>query len=164
MQMTETTLPLRTPLLRGARRLRVALVGMPNAGKSTLFNAVASTAPRTDELAGTHRAYRECVVQIGLDEASVIDLPSIQSLHHLSQDDVVTLKYLLWGNERAPVAAHEPIGSPAPFAPPHVIILVVDATGLESHLELALELSQLGRPMVIALNMMDQARDRKSVV
>jgi len=158
--MSEFTVPLRTPLFRGKRRLRIALVGMPNAGKSTLFSAVSSTAPRTGELAGTHRAYAECTVQIGLDEASVIDLPSIQSLYHLAQDDLVTLKYLLWGDERPPVSVHEPGSPPAPFARPDLIIQVVDATSLESHLELTLELSQLGRPMVIALNMMDAAWEK----
>jgi ferrous iron transport protein B len=151
---------LRTPLFRGERRLRIALVGMPNAGKSTLFGAVSSTAPRAGKLAGTHRAYAECTVQIGLDEASVIELPSIQSLHHLGADDLDALKYLLWGDERPPVSAHEPGGPPAPFAPPAVIIQVVDAARLESHLELTLELIDLGRPLVIALNMMDAAANK----
>jgi ferrous iron transport protein B len=160
MATGESTVPLRTPLLRGERRLRIALVGMPNAGKSTLFNAVSSTAPRTGRLAGTHRAYGECTVQIGLDEASVIELPSIGSLHHLGEDDLPALKFLLWGDERPPISLHEPGGPPAPFAPPDLIVQVVDATSLESHLELTLELSQLGRPMVIALNMMDEAWDK----
>ncbi|MBI5461476.1 MAG: ferrous iron transporter B [Gammaproteobacteria bacterium] len=152
-----TVVPLRMPLFRGAKHLRIALVGLPNSGKSTLFKAVSSTHVQTGELAGTHRAYGECAVQIGLDEARLVDLPSIPSLHHLEPDDRVALQYLLWGNEQPPVAHHEPGGPPAPFAPPDVIIQVVDATALERHLELTLELTQLGRPMVIALNMMDEA-------
>jgi len=154
---TEFAFPLRTPLFRGERRLRIALVGMAASGKSTLFDAVSSTAPHTGELTGTHRAYGECTVQIGLDEASVVDLPSIHSLHHPDGDDLATLKYLLWGDQRPPVTLHEQSDPPAPFAPPDLIIQVIDATGLQSHLELTLELSQLGRPMVIALNRFDEA-------
>ncbi|MHB1140762.1 MAG: FeoB small GTPase domain-containing protein [Sulfuricaulis sp.] len=150
-------IPLREPLYRGKRRLRIALVGMPNSGKSTLFNAVSSTSIRTGALGGTRRAYNECAVQIGLDEARVVELPSIQALHDLPPDDLVALQYLLWGDEPPPVKVHESGAPPAPFAPPDVIIQVIDATALARHLELTLELSQLGRPMVIALNMMDEA-------
>jgi ferrous iron transport protein B len=151
----EQTVRFHTPLLRGTRRLRIALVGLPGAGKTTLFDAVSSTAPQTGELTDTHRVYRACTVQIGLDEASVVDLPSLSSLHHLQDDDLGTLKYLLWGNDRPPVTAHEPGAAPAPFEPPDLIVQVVDATNLQSHLELTLELSQLGRPVVLALNHMD---------
>ncbi len=111
-------------------------------------------------LAGTRRAYDECAVQIGLDEARVIDLPSIRSPHHLESDDRAALKYLLWGDERPPVSRHEPDGPPAPFAPPDVIVQVLDATALEHHLELTLKLAQFGRPLVIALNKMDEAEER----
>jgi len=153
----ETAVPLRTPLFRGERRLRIALVGLPGSGKTTVFDAVSSTAPLRGELTGTHRIYRECTVQIGFDEASVVDLPSIHSLHHLAGDDLSALKYLLWGDQRPPVSVHEEPAPPAPFAPPDLIIQVVDASSLQSHLELTLELSQLGRPIVLALNHMDEA-------
>ncbi len=156
-RVSETAVPLRTPLFRGERRLRIALVGLPGSGKTTVFDAVSSTAPLRGELTGTHRIYRECTVQIGFDEASVVDLPSIHSLHHLAGDDLSALKYLLWGDQRPPVSVHEEPAPPAPFAPPDLIIQVVDASSLQSHLELTLELSQLGRPIVLALNHMDEA-------
>ena len=154
-----TAIPIRGPLFRGERRLRIALVGLPNSGRSSLFTAVSSTSVRTGALAGTRRHYDECAVQIGLDEARVIDLPSIRSLRHLDDGDRPTLKYLLWGDERPPVSVHEPSGPPAPFSPPDVIVQVVDAMTLERHLELTLELAELGRPLVIALNKMDEAQD-----
>lgn len=152
--------PLSTPLFRGQKHLRVALVGMPNSGKSTLFHAVSATAFETGELTGTHSVYKECSVQVGFDEARLVSLPSIQSLHNLPHDDLVTLQYLLWGDQLPLVSAHEHEPPPAPFAPPDVIIQVVDATALESQLELTMELSQIGKPMVLALNMMDEARKK----
>jgi len=158
------TIALHEPLLRGKRRLRIALVGLPNSGKSTFFAAVASTSVRRGALSGTDRPYNECAVQIGLDEARLIDLPSIRSPHHLESEDRAALKYLLWGDERPPVSLHEPAGPPAPFAPPNVIVQVVDATSLEHHLELTLKLVKFGRPMVIALNKMDQAEESGTYV
>jgi ferrous iron transport protein B len=155
-----TAVPIQFPLYRGDRRVRIALLGMPNSGKSTLFQAVAATSVRTGTLAGTQRTYEECRVQVGLDEANVVDLPSTHSLHHLEDSDLVAVKYLLWGDVPPPVSAHDRAAPPVPFAPPDVIIQVVDATALERHLELTLELSQLGRPMVLALNRMDEAAKR----
>ena len=153
-------IPLNEPLFRGKRRLRIALVGLPNSGKSTFFSSVASTSVETGALAGTHSAYNECAVQIGFDEARVIDLPSIRSPHNLDSEDRAALKYLLWGDERPPVTQHEPDGPPAPFAPPDVIVQVLDATALEYHLELTLKLAKFGRPLVVALNKMDEAQER----
>ncbi|MCW8919495.1 MAG: ferrous iron transporter B, partial [Gammaproteobacteria bacterium] len=155
---TEITIPISKQLFRGARRLRIALIGKPNSGKTTLFKAVSATSIQSGALAGTQREYEECTVQVGLDEASLVDLPSIDSLHHMDPQDEAALKYLMWGDDRPLVSTHEAGGPPAPLAAPDVLIQVIDATALENHLELSLELSMLARPMVIALNHMDEAR------
>ena len=155
---TTVAIPLRTPLFRGARRLRIALVGAPGGGKSTLFRAVQATSVRSAALAGSRREYDECAVQIGLDEARLINLPGLRSLLDLEDENRATLKYLLWGDRPAPISRHDREGLPAPFERPDVIVQVVDATALERHLELTLELAALSRPMVIALNKMDAAR------
>jgi len=159
-RMTESTFSIPNQLFRGDRRLRIAMVGMPSSGRDTLFQAVSSTSVFRGDLAGGGHGYRECRVQIGLDEASLIDLPSIQTLSHLPKGDLVTLKYLLWGDEPPLVSQHDPEGPPAPFAPPDIIIQIIDASLLAQHLELTLELIQLGRPLVIALNRMDEAHER----
>ncbi|WP_340666129.1 ferrous iron transporter B [Rhodocyclus gracilis] len=152
------SIPLRGPLLRGERRPRVALVGRHRTGKTTLFEAAASPAARHERLAGLGGAYQECVVEVGLDQISLVDLPSIRSLQHLREEDRVVLMYLLWGDQWPLIARHEGEQPLSAFPAPDVIIQVVDATNLELDLELSQELSLLGRPMVIALNHLDEAR------
>jgi ferrous iron transport protein B len=153
-------IPLNEPLLRGARRPRVALVGRACTGKSTIFQAASSVAVHHERLADEAAFYEECLVGLGLEQISLVDLPSIDSLHRLREADRIVLMYLLWGDQWPAIARHEPRQPAAAFAPPDVLLLVADATMLERDLELALELSLLGRPMVIALNRMDEARDK----
>jgi ferrous iron transport protein B len=145
-------IPLRGPLLRGERRPRVALVGRYGAGKSTLFDAAASPVVRHERLAGVGIAYQECVVDVGLDQISLVDLPAIDSLHQLSEHDQAVLKYLLWGDCWPSVDRRD--------GPPDVLVQVVDATTLEKDLELSLELGLFGKPLVIALNRVDEARKK----
>jgi ferrous iron transport protein B len=152
--------PLQQPLLRGERRPRVALVGHHGIGKSTIFQAAASTAVEHERLAGIGPAYQECMVEVGLDQISLVDLPSIESFHHLEEPNRVVLKYLLWGDRWPAIAGHESQQPEVAFRAPDVLIQVVDATALERDLELALELALLGRPLVIALNRMDEAREK----
>jgi len=147
---------------RGEDRLRVALVGHPNSGKSTIFHAVASTRYHTGKLSGTRKPYAECPVQIGVDEIHLVDLPGLPSLRGLTGDDLEALKYLLWGDARPLISRHERSEPPAPFPRPDVLIQVIDASALQQSLELSLELSELGLPLVIALNMMDEAH-RKGI-
>jgi ferrous iron transport protein B len=160
MRMPAAIIPLKGPLLRGVRRPRVALVGRARTGKSTIFEAASSPAVRHERLAGRGGAYQECVVELGLDQISLVDLPSIGTLHHLDGQDQVVLMYLLWGDQWPEIARHETEQPSTDFAPPDVLVHVVDATSLEQDLELALELSQLGRPMVVALNRVDEARHK----
>ena len=161
---TVSEIPIPDSLFRGENHLRMALVGLPNAGKSTLFENVASNFVKAGTLTGTQRQYQECSVQVGLDQISLIDLPNIDCMHHWRPEDQAAQQYILWGNDRPPIAAHEDQEPPAPFAPPDLIIQVVDATALERHLELTLQLAQLGRPMVIALNRMDEAEKKGLII
>jgi len=150
------------PFYRGSGRLRIALVGQPNAGKSTLFHAVSSTSIDHGHLRGTDAAYQRCTVQIGMDEVELVDLPAMSSLQNLHGDDLEGLKYLLWGDARPLISAHESGEPPAPFSRPDMLVHIVDASTLLRHLELTLELIELGLPIVLGLNMMDEAR-RKGV-
>jgi ferrous iron transport protein B len=158
--MQTATIPLQGQLLRGDRRPRVALVGRRRTGKSSLFLAASSPAVQHERLAGVGGAYQECLVDVGLDQISLVDLPDIETLHHLSEHDRVVLMYLLWGDRWPAIARHESEQPAAAFPEPDVLIQVADATMLERDLELSMELSLLGRPLVIALNRMDEAREK----
>jgi len=149
------------PLLRGRRRPRVALVGHPRTGKSSLFLAASSAAPQHGVLR-PGEGYDECVVDIGLEQISLVDLPAVDSLHSPGTRDVMLLKYLLWGDRWSPVAARQDDLPTRPFGAPEVLIHVVDATALQRDLELSLELVLLGKPLLIALNHVDEAR-RKGI-
>lgn len=128
--------------------LRLALVGNPNAGKSALFNALTGSRQKTGNYPGTtvERRAGRFQTQHGL-EVNVVDLPGTYSLSATSPDQVVTREVVLGQRDSEPL--------------PDVILCVVDATNLKLHLRLVLELKQLGRPMLIALNMIDLAtRDK----
>lgn len=140
--------------------LCIALTGLPNSGKTTLFNTVASTTVTSAQITGTALDYTHSKVQIGPDFIDLIDLPSTLTLHHLRQEEMGGLKYLLWGNQAPAISVDDCDQPPLPYRQPDVIIQVIDATALERHLELSLELLQLDTPLVIALNMMDQARTK----
>ena len=162
--MTIPTFPLHGPGLRGARSPRVAILGRDGSGRESIFRAAASTATRHERLAGVGPAYEDCLVEVGLDQISLVALPAIDSLHPRDPDARVTLKYLLWGDRWPAIARHEAHLPETDFAAPDLLLLVLDATNLERDLELALELLQLGRPMVFALNRMDEARARRRFI
>ncbi|MBV5324118.1 MAG: 50S ribosome-binding GTPase, partial [Rhodospirillaceae bacterium] len=97
-QSAQLTIPLLSPLLRGSKKPRVALIGRYGVGKSTIFEAASSPVVQHEHLSGLGGAYQECDVDVGLDQISLVDLPSIDSLHRLNAHDQVVLMYLLWGD------------------------------------------------------------------
>ncbi|RME87890.1 MAG: ferrous iron transporter B [Anaerolineae bacterium] len=118
--------------------MRFALIGQPNCGKSTLFNQVAGYRAETGNFPGTTVTYTESRVRVAGEVVEVVDLPGTYSLAGTNPAERETMRYL----------ASRQVD---------VIINVVDASRLSAGLELTLELLALGRPMVIALNMMDEA-------
>ena len=123
--------------------MRVALVGQPNCGKSTLFNSVVGYRSETSNLAGTTVEASVGRARLNGGEVELIDLPGIYSLATGSPAEARTRQWLLESR-------------------PDVVINVHDASLLSRSLELTLELRELGIPMVLCLNMSDEAR-RKGI-
>ena len=127
------------------RPARVALVGNPNSGKTALFNALTGAHQKVANYAGVTVERKEGVIRTASGRTlSVLDLPGTYSLRARSPDEEITRDAVL--------------GRLAGETPPDVIICVADATNLRLVLRLVLELKQVGRPMVLALNMYDIAQ------
>ncbi|MVN62973.1 ferrous iron transport protein B, partial [Gordonibacter urolithinfaciens] len=116
--------------------LTFALVGNQNCGKTTLFNQLTGANQHVGNFPGVTVDRKDGRVR-GHAEATVTDLPGIYSLSPYSSEEVVTRQFLL--DER-----------------PRGIINIVDATNVERNLYLTMQLLELGVPMVVALNMMDE--------
>jgi len=130
-----------------AAPLRLALVGNPNCGKTALFNLLTGSRQKVANYAGVTVERKEGRMQSPAGRSYVLlDLPGAYSLNAASLDEAVT---------RDVCRGFYP-GEPAP----DVLVCVVDATNLRLHLRFALEVRELGRPMVLAVNMMDAARRR----
>jgi ferrous iron transport protein B len=127
--------------------LRLALVGNPNCGKTALFNQLTGSRQKVANYAGVtvERKEGRFTSDSGRHYA-VLDLPGAYSLHAASLDEAIT---------RDLCRGFLP-GEPAP----DVLVCVVDATNLRLHLRFALEVRELGRPMVVAVNMADVAQRR----
>ena len=125
------------------KTLTVALVGNPNAGKSTLFNALSGLRQRVGNYPGvTVEMKKGTFTANGLD-VYLIDLPGTYSLAARSPDEMVAVDLLLG---RRPEEAR-----------PDVVLSIVDASNLDRHLYLTTQLLDLGEPVVVAVNMIDAA-------
>jgi ferrous iron transport protein B len=130
-----------------ASPLRLALVGNPNCGKTALFNQLTGSRQKVANYAGVTVERKEGrFTSASGRHYAVLDLPGAYSLHAASLDEAIT---------RDLCRGFLP-GEPAP----DVLVCVVDATNLRLHLRFALEVRELGRPMVVAVNMADVARRR----
>src|SRR5512141_2287173 len=127
-----------------ARTLRVALVGNPNTGKSTLFNALTGLRQRVANFPGVTVERVEGEYIADGQRVSVIDLPGCYSLQPDSPDEAIVHDVLLGGLDSV--------------RSPDVIVVVVDAENLERNLFLVSQVVELQRPTIVALNRVDRLR------
>ena len=127
--------------------MRLALVGNPNCGKTALCNQLTGSRQKVANYAGVTVERKEGRMRGPSGrEYAVLDLPGAYSLHPASLDEAVTRDLCrgFYPGEAAPDA----------------LVCVIDATNLRLHLRFALEVRELGKPMIVALNMVDAARRR----
>ncbi len=115
-----------------------ALVGNQNCGKTTLFNALTGSNQHVGNFPGVTVDQKVGAIR-GRKNAEVVDLPGIYSIRPYSNEEIVTLDFILQNH-------------------PDGIINIVDATNIERNLYLSLQLLEMNIPMVMALNMMDEVR------
>jgi ferrous iron transport protein B len=125
--------------------IRVALVGNPNTGKSTLFNALAGVQQRVGNYPGVTVEKKVGHFRQGDWHFEVIDLPGTYSLAPRSPDEMVAVDVLLGRREGE--------------SPPDLVLSIVDAANLQRNLYLVSQVLSCGLPMVVALNMIDVAKD-----
>ncbi|NNH00439.1 ferrous iron transporter B [Acinetobacter sp. ANC 5414] len=127
--------------------LRIALVGNPNCGKTSLFNHLTGTRQKVANYAGVtvERKVGQFTLPSG-KPVRVLDLPGTYSLDATSPDEAITRDVVQ--------------GKIAEEGQQDAFLCVVDATNLKLHLGLVLEMIELGRPVLLVLNMMDEARRR----
>jgi ferrous iron transport protein B len=123
--------------------ITVAIVGNPNTGKSTLFNALSGLRQQTGNYPGVTVEMKTGRCVVGDTILNLIDLPGTYSLAPRSPDEMVSVDVLL--------------GRRTGQTPPDVIVSVVDASNLDRHLYLTSQLAELGKPVVLAVNMTDVA-------
>ncbi|MBC7526890.1 MAG: 50S ribosome-binding GTPase, partial [Chthonomonadaceae bacterium] len=128
--------------LSPSRPLQIALVGNPNCGKTTLFNALTGLRHKVGNYAGVTVEKKEGRLLLpNGDEANLIDLPGLYSLTPHSPDELIAHDVLLGLRSDTP--------------PPDVVLNIVDASNLDRNLYLTTQLLDLGVPVVVVLTMTD---------
>ncbi len=118
---------------------RIALLGMPNTGKSTFFNRLTGASAKVGNWPGITVDLLSATILLGTETVEVVDLPGIYNLHGFAEDERVARTFL----EEQPV---------------DLLVVIANATQLDRQLALVLQLQALGQPMVLLLNMIDEAR------
>src|SRR6476619_887284 len=129
-----------------SKTLTVALIGNPNTGKSTLFNALAGVRQRVGNYPGVTVEKKLGKVEFHGRAFTIVDLPGTYSLAPRSPDEMVAVDVLL--------------GRMADVPPIDVVLCIVDARNLERNLYLVSQVLELGLPTVVALNMVDVAKEK----
>jgi len=119
--------------------MKILLMGNPNVGKSALFSRLTGTSIIASNYPGTTVEFTEGQLRLGKEQAQIIDVPGTYSLDPTSKAEEVAVEMLKQGD---------------------LVINVVDATNLERNLNLTLQLLEKGLPVIVALNMWDDARHR----
>lgn len=126
--------------------ITVALVGNPNAGKSTLFNALSGLRQHVGNYPGVTVEMKKGRFAVGETPIDLIDLPGTYSLAARSPDEMVAVDLLLGRRPEEPA--------------PDAVLSIVDASNLNRHLYLTTQLMDLGVPVVLAVNMVDVAESQ----
>jgi ferrous iron transport protein B len=135
-----------TTVTTGTTELQLALIGSPNAGKTTLFNALTGMRAKTANYPGITVTRREAVIDIDGHSMTLVDLPGTYSLRPVSPDEQIVVDSL-----------HGLIDG---IAAPDAIVLVADSTTLERALFLVAEVLALGKPTALILTMIDELAAR----
>lgn len=118
--------------------MKIALVGNPNVGKSTVFNVLTGSNQQVGNWAGKTVERKSGIIQRTTQTIELIDLPGTYSLTAYSQEEIITREYILREN-------------------PDVVMAMIDASNIERNLYLVLQILELAPRVVVGLNMMDLA-------
>ena len=125
-------------------KIKIALAGNPNCGKTTLFNDITGSSQKIGNWPGVTVEKVEGNYK-GAKDVQIIDLPGIYSLSPYTLEEVVTRNYLINDD-------------------PDVVLNIIDGTNLERNMYLTTQLVEIGVPMVIAVNMIDIVNKRGDIV